>query len=408
MCAGLYSGCAVFSPKQTALSEFERERKGIDGPEGTFRPEGKSAEADYFAAGFLDRVGLRAKRRKDVEIARSHYNRGDELFNQAKTLEGGDRNNLFREAASQFELAAKNWQSSGLEQDALLMAGEAYFFAEDYSQAEQTYGELVKEYPRNPYLDHVDSRRFEIADYWLDYHKANPTSFFNVNFTDNKRPLNDTAGHGKRVLEKMRLDNPTGKIGDDATMRLAMEHFENARFEEAADAFADLRLTYPDSEHQFNAHLLELKSLLASYQGPQYSSIPITDAQKRLDQITRQFAQQARDHQQDLQEANARIRFALAERIWQQAQFRRKRSENGAAKFHYRRILKEYADTPFAEDARVELEKIVDTPDQPPQRFKALVWMFGGTTEDRPWRDELQAAQANQSSSNSGYGGQDP
>lgn len=392
-------GCSALTPGRGALSDFEKARRGIDGPSGTFRPEGKSAEADYFAAGFLDRVGLRAKKRRDIEVARSHYGRGDELFNEAKTLEGKDRQKKFRESASQYALAASNWQSSGLEQDAMLMAGEAYFFAEDYAQAEQTYADLVKEYPRNPYLDHVDSRRFEIADFWLKYNRSNPSSFFMVNFTDTKRPLNDTGGHGKRVLEKMRLDNPTGKVGDDATMRLAMEHYENERFEDAADAFADLRMTYPDSEHQFNAQLLELQSLLESYQGPLYSSIPVRDAQKRMEQLTKQFPQQANDRREELQESYAKIRFAMAERIWTQAQFRRKKSEFGAAKFHYRRILKEYSDTPFAEDAQTELDKIEAKPDLPPQRFKSLIWIFGGTTEERPWREEMEAVQAQRSDS---------
>ncbi|MEM7473449.1 MAG: outer membrane protein assembly factor BamD [Planctomycetota bacterium] len=389
------SGCSVFSPYKDAYSDYEDAKSKLEDPAGVYRPEGVSAEADYFAEGFLDRIGIRAKKRRDIQVARSQYQRADQLFEQAKAAQGPDRRDGFRAAADEYRRAASNWQSSGLEQDALLMAAEAHFFAEDYYRAEGLYADLVKEYPKNPYIDHVDSRRFEIADYWLQYDKSNPSPFVVVNFSDNKRPWNDTRGHGKRVLETVRLENPTGKIGDDATMRLAMEDYERGDFEAAADTFADLRLTYPDSEHQFNAQLLELKSLLASYQGPQYSSIPIRDAMKRIEQLRKQFPQKVQEHQQEVQEAYAQARYSMAERIWTQAKFRRRKGENGAARFHYERILNDFADTPFANQAGEQLAAIKDSPAVPPQRFKALVWLMGGTTDDKPWRDKVQGAAPN-------------
>lgn len=370
------------------MTEYEDAKSSLEGPANVYRPEGVSAESDYFAEGFLDRVGIRSKQRRDVTAARDHYKKADNLFAQAKELQGDDRRKKFRHASDEFKLAAENWQSSGLEQDALLMAAESLFFAEDYYQAEGLYAELVKEYPKNPYLDHVDSRRFTIADYWLNYDNVKPASFMAVNFSDYKRPWNDTRGHAKRILETVRIENPTGKVGDDATMRLAMESFENQDYEAAADTFADLRMTYPDSRHLFNAQLLELKSLIASYQGSNYSSVPITDALKRIDQIRKQFPQEAKQHQNEIQQAYAEARYSMAERIWQQSKYRRDRSEYGAARFHYERIINEYGDTPFANQAREQLARIKDKPAVPPQRFKTLVWLMGGSTDDRPYKND--------------------
>lgn len=388
-CSALWSqpGCAVFSAKESGLSDYDLARESIDNPEGIYRPEGVSAEKDFGSKAILEKFGLRAKRRKDIELAREYFAKGQASFEAAKALEGKARMEGFREAAEQYVLAGENWRSSGLEQDALLMAAEARFFAEDYYRAENLYAQIIKEYPRNAYIDHIEARRFEIADYWLNFDAAKKTPFAVVNFTDGRLPWNDTGGHGERVLEAMRIDNPTGKVSDDATMRLAMEKFESGDFEGAADTFADLRMTYPDSEHQFDAQFLELQSLLASYQGPRYSSIPITDAQKRVKQLARQFPEESAERNEEIQAAYAKIRFLMAERIWNQAQYRRDRSENSSAKFHFERILEEYADTPFAEQARVGLEAIADKPADPPQRFKALVWALGGTTDDRPWRE---------------------
>ncbi|MEZ6077585.1 MAG: hypothetical protein R3C56_18540 [Pirellulaceae bacterium] len=77
-------------------------------------------------------MGLTAKRRKDVTLAKARFAEGETLYDQAIAAEGTDRARLFREASTKFQEAAKNWQSSSLEQEALIWAAEAHFFAEDY------------------------------------------------------------------------------------------------------------------------------------------------------------------------------------------------------------------------------------------------------------------------------------
>lgn len=376
-------GCKMFSPNAGSLAEEAEARRVIEGPMEGYRPEGRAAESRSKPQAFWDRIT--GRNRHDVAKARAEYALGDELFNKAKDLEGEERTDAFRAAAAKYKNAAENWRSSALEQDALLMMGESYFFAEDYYKSEQAYAKLVKEYPRNRYLDHVGSRRFEIADYWLKEDGQLHKPFYMVNLTNNRLPLNDTSGHGRRVLEKMRLDDPTGKHTDDATMRLAVASFQKGDYETAADTFSDLRVTYPDSEHQFQAQFLELQSLLASYQGPLYSSVPLTDAEKRAKQILRQFPKDAQENQKELNLALAKIHYLKAERYWEQAEFRRKRQESAAARYYLERIADEYKDTPFAELAKANLEKLKDRPDDPPQYFAPLVKLFPDRGAARPW-----------------------
>lgn len=381
-------GCAAFSPRSGSMKEYNEAKRSIENPsgygDGITRPEGRTAEKATMSKAFLQRIGLQRERRRDIELARKEYGEGDAMFEKAKGLQGEERSEAFRAAAKKYQSAAKNWQSSGLEQDALMAAGESLFFAEDYSRAEEMYSKLVKEYPRNRYLDQVDSRRFEIADYWLKYDNADHKPFTVVNFTDGKRPLNDTGGHGKRVLEAMRIDNPTGRVSDDATMRLAVAQYEKGKFESAADTFADLRMTYPDSEHQFQAQYLELQSLMNSYQGPRYSPVPLDDAEKRIKQIVKQFPKEAGERQQDLNVSFAKIRYLYAEREWFGAEYRRVRGENGAAKFHYNKIISEFSDTPFAKEAEVKIAELEGLPEDPPQRFAPLVKVFGQSKAEQP------------------------
>ncbi len=194
----LATGCRMFSPNKDSLAEEAAARRAIEGD--VYRPEGRAAENRSKPQALFDRVTGRNKH--DIPKARAEYALGDEYFNKAKDLEGEERADAFRAAAGKYKSAAANWRSSALEQDALLMMGEAYFFAEDFYRSEQAYARLVKEYPRNRYLDHVGSRRFEIADYWLKEDGFKHKPFYVVNFTNGRYPLNDTGGHGKRVLEK--------------------------------------------------------------------------------------------------------------------------------------------------------------------------------------------------------------
>lgn len=384
-------GCAAFSPRSGSLKEYNEAKRSIENPsgygDGITRPEGRTAEKSSVGKGFLQKLGLQRERRKDIELARKEFREGDAMFEKAKSLQGEERSDAFRAAAKKYQSAAKNWQSSGLEQDALMAAGESLFFAEDYYRAEEMYSKLVKEYPRNRYLDQVDSRRFEIADYWLKHDIADHKPFTVVNFADNKRPWNDTGGHGKRVLEAMRIDNPTGRVSDDATMRLGVAEYEKGKFESAADTFGDLRLTYPDSEHQFQAQYLELQSLMNSYQGPRYSPVPLDEAERRVKQIVRQFPKEAAERQEELNVSFAKIRYLYAEREWFGGEYRRVRGENGSARFHYNKIIKDYADTPFAKEAETKIAELAGQPEDPPQRFAPLVKLFGQSKSEQPLFD---------------------
>ncbi len=311
----LLSGCSIFRPSSSKLPEYDAAKNAINGYEDSdgnwVRPEGVRAEKkkNSSASSALDWVpGLGAKA-IDKPAAQQAFQEGDALFEQAKNTQGDERVELFKAAGKKYKAAAKHWQSSALEQDALFMAGESYFFAEAYPDAEEFYVRLIKEYPRTPFLDRADQRRMEIALYWLQYNNADPQAFYELNFTDRRRPLNDLGKHGERVLEKMRLDNPTGRLADDATMELATEAFRKGKFQEARDTFEDLRITYPDSPHQFEAHFLGLKASMETYQGPQYAIEPLDEAEKMTKQIMKQFPIEAKEHREFLNRAYAEVRY---------------------------------------------------------------------------------------------------
>ena len=256
------------------------------------------------------------------------------------------------------------------------MAGESYFFADYYWDAETQYEMLLKKYQNSKHIDAVQPRRFAIANYWLSLHYDDPKAFYELNLVDKSLPLNGAFKHAMRVFDRIRLDDPTGKLADDATLALGKAHFAEGKFIKADEYFTDLRKTFPSSEHQFTAHFLGLKSKLEAYQGPDYSAVSLKGAEKLITQIRKQFPVEAQREREYLNEEYALLRYKLAERDFLMAKRFDRRAEYGAAKFYYSGLLDEYPETPFGERARQRIREIGGEPDVPEQPLEWVVAMF--------------------------------
>lgn len=376
-------GCAGLTPWKQE-DEYTRAKNAVEGyedREGNWvRPEGARANrrVNTDLPKFLQDIPGLGQRPVNKEEARDKYREADRIFEEAKNADGTQRRDLFRNAAKAYLAAGKAWTSSALEQDAMFMAAESYFFAEDYPKAENQYVKLVKEYPRTRWQDQVDRRRMEIGHYWLQF----PDRFYHVNFSDNKRPWNDTENHGKRVLEKMRLDSPTSRLADDVTMEIANTEFKRENWPEALDAYRDLISVYPDSPYQFDAHFLGAKSALMAYQGPQYSSEPLEQAEKLLTQMVKQFSDKSQENKDQIRDMIAEVKFRKAERLFEEAQYRANKEEYAAAKIYCDQIIEGYSDTPFAESAREIIGKGEGKPGVPTPYLSWMTTVF-------PTRDKI-------------------
>ncbi|MFM8570445.1 MAG: outer membrane protein assembly factor BamD [Pirellula sp.] len=370
------SGCSIFSPwKEDEYSRAKNAIEGYEDKEGNWiRPEGSRADkiTNSDVPKIFRKIPGLGERKVDKELAKSKLKEANEIYQAAVSSQGSDRKELFRKAAKIYIEAGKHWASSSLEQDAYFMAAESYFFAEDYPKAENYYVKLVKEYPRTRYQDRVDQRRMEIGNYWLQF----PDKFYHVNWTDKSRPWNDTQNHGKRVMENMLLDSPTGRLADDATMDIANTEFKRENWNEALDRYRDLISVYTDSPHQFDAHFLGAKSALMAYQGAQYSSEPLEQADKLLKQMVRQFPKQASERKEPIAEMLAEVKYRQAERLYDEATYRNNKQEYAAAIVYCDRILDNFADTPFADKAQAIIDNAEGKPSVPTPYLHWMTYAF--------------------------------
>jgi outer membrane protein assembly factor BamD (BamD/ComL family) len=233
-------------------------------------------------------------------------------------------------------------------------------------------------------MDTVDRRRFAIAKYWIDHHEKNPDSPITPNLLARDRPLFDKFGHAIRVFDKIRYDAPMSRLSDDATIAAGLALFREGKYQRADELFSDLRQTFPDSEHQFQAHLLGVQCKLKIYQGPDYSVTPMDEAEELIRQMARQFPQEAEEHRDFLTKAWQQVRLNKAQHDYQMARYYHRRKEFAAARQYYERVRDGYSDTSLGKESVEMLAQIADSPDKPDQPLPWLANMFPTPDREKP------------------------
>jgi outer membrane protein assembly factor BamD (BamD/ComL family) len=203
-------------------------------------------------------------------------------------------------------------------------------------------------------------------------------------FSDPKRPRFNVAGEARRVLHNIRLDDPTGKLSDDATFELANAFLKAGRYYEAADTYEDLRRNYPGSRYLFNSHMLELEARLKSYNGPAYDSTPLDKAEQLVKTIVRQFPKESQENIAILEQQAALVNNQLAQRIFELGRFHERREEYRAAQLCYAEVGEKYPDSVYASSIGEEIQKVASLPPVPGQHAEWLVNMFPDPEADKP------------------------
>jgi len=302
----------------------------------------------------------------DESVARKQFAKADELFRQSR----------YKKAAAMYRKAAARWPDSAIEEDAMFMEAECSFFSDAYPKASDLYTNLLEKYENTRHLDTVVRRQFAMGQYWDGLQRTKPHWALTPNFFDRTRPLFDTSGNALASFESVRLHDPTGPLADDSIMATANAYFLKGRYEDADYYYGLIREQYPQSEQQAMAHLLGLRAKLREYEGALYDGTTLQEADELIKTMLIQFPDQLPEERERLLTAQRAVRAQMAERNWKMAEYYAKTKHYGAARFYYRDVIKDYADTRFAEMAQQRMTEFAGEPDEPPQKFQWLVNLF--------------------------------
>jgi outer membrane protein assembly factor BamD (BamD/ComL family) len=386
-CAGVGGDRGLASMLPFSTAKKTQAEKASDGPT-TVAEKPNLVKNDR---SFLQEIGNSVSRFGPLTLPSSSKQEGNtaalanghELFQQAMAANGGKRQELFDKAAGEYDKVASRLKKSPYQEDAMFWMGESYFFADRYPKAMNTFGELIKSYPNSRHLDTISKRRFATAQYWLELNDNDGFDLY-PNLTNRRRPTVDTFGHAVRMLNRIRFDDPTGKLADDATMAAAIANYKKERFNQANILFDDLRENFPNSEHQFQAHLLQLECKRKVYEGPDYDGSVLDEAENLIKQLVLQFPNESEEKREYLQKVASDIRLRKAQQEYLLAKYYDRRKEYGAARLSYANVAREYSDTNLGSEAEKRLIALGGKPDMPAEKLQWLAELFPERKEAKP------------------------
>lgn len=295
------------------------------------------------------------------ELAKQKYAEGEKLFKDKK----------YADAAKCFATVAKRSPDTTLEEDAMYMLAESYFFDDRYPKASEAYARLIKKYENTRYLTDITPRQFAIAHYW-DM-AARKDSHWYPNLTDKTRPAIDATGHAISLYSSVTTHDPQSPLADDAVMAIGNSYFLRNRYEDASFQYDRMRKEYTNSERILEAHLLGIRAKLRSYLGPQYEISPLDDADKMIEATLTQFPVEMLGAEQERLFATKQlIRQEKAQREFQSGEYYYKIKYYRAARYYYLQTIRDFADTPFAKMAQDRLE---ETKSFPPVPYDYFGWL---------------------------------
>ena len=322
---------------------------------------------------------------EQTEEARKIFAAAEQMYQDAQGLrEAAEHDekelrragNLFVKASKQYLEAAEYWKDSALEEDALFMASEGYYAVKYYARVSELYRELLKKHEHTRHLVTIQRNRFAIAQMWLQADKQREQGFWSFNLTNESMPFNNRFDKALAILRSIGDDDPTSDLADDATMLMSHSYLRINKPEKAHETLTDLVKLFPNSEHQFLAHMLLLQTKIALYRGPEYSGVYLDQGEKLIRAMRRQFPDQAPQQSDKWDKFAKQIRYLKAEREWWVAQFYERKAEIGAARVYYREVAQNYYDTPFADRAFARLNELKNRPSKPTQPIQWLVDLF--------------------------------
>ena len=388
MCAG----CASLKTGANKVAKnFKNSNSAVESDEDPLDPLG-SRSANRLLLDDLapSQIGTTLKTRfaagENKTSAESAYAQGKQFYEQGTQAinanpDSEQHEDYFINAANKFKTAGALWPDSSLAEDAFFYQGESYFFANRYVQANRAYEGLISQYSGTRYLDRAEQRRYAIAIYWLDLKKSGASM---VSLNNAKRPKFGLATEARRILHRIRIDDPSGKLADDATFALGTAYMAINQHEDAAETFSYLRKDYPGSEHLFNSEMLELESRLKSYRGPDYDGSPLVEADRLRKQIVKQFPQESGQHVEILNQQDSLITNQLAQRDVRIGEFYEAKGQNLAAKIYYEKVQSDHSNTIFENDINQKIATVAAKPAVPAPPAQWLTNLFPDGEPEKP------------------------
>jgi outer membrane protein assembly factor BamD (BamD/ComL family) len=287
------------------------------------------------------------------------------------------RDQEYAKAAKAFsEVAEKHKNSAAVHERAIFMKAESEYEQGLYKDARDSYEEFRKAYPGSRLVPQAMQRLFAISDTWLedarrDVRRGRPSTVHRfLNFEPDRKPLFDLDGHAIETLKYVRENDPNGPLADDSLMMSAGYFFTMGDYRETENATDQLIHSYPHSEHQPQAYLLNAEAKIQAYKGANYDGKKLEEARRTLRAAAAQFPSELESERQrifreleEIRQEQAKAQFEVAEWYRRMGDLKPKESEKlyRAARLYYNYVQKSFPATKWADRAAERLAELPAT-----------------------------------------------
>ena len=231
-------------------------------------------------------------------------------------------------------------------EEAMNLAGQALINRGRYWDAYKWFERQISSYPNGAFFERALNREYLIADAFLNGRKRRALKIFRV-------PADED---GIEMLTRISTHAPGTKIAERSLLRVADFHFHRRQYVEAVDVYDEFIESHPQSGRRSYAMLQAAKSYLLSFRGVKWDDAPLLDARKRFEVFAQAFPRAA--ERENIAGILKNIHVTLGHKVYHTARFYERTKHPQAAAFYYRKVIREYPDTHWAQSARGRLERL--------------------------------------------------
>ncbi len=246
-------------------------------------------------------------------------------------------------------------------EEAMNLAGQALIGRGRYWDAYHWYERQVANYPNGAFFERALDREYLIADAFLNGRRRRALKILRVSARED----------GIDILMRISAHAPGSDLAERSLLRVADYYYGRAQYPEAIDTYDEFVKTNPQSTRRAYAMLRAARAALLSYRGVKWDDTPLLNATVRFRVLEKAFP--AVGQKEKVPEILAKIQDTLAHKIYHSGTFYQRTKHPQAAAFYFRKVIREYPASQWAQQARGKLEylgPVTVMPRQPAKRIK--------------------------------------
>lgn len=254
-----------------------------------------------------------------------------------------------KKSSKAVDLAEKftvKYPDSPLNEQALILGGQAEMNRDRFWQAYEWYEKYLTRYPSGEFYERALNREYEIGEAFL---KGKKRLVFKILWLP-------AEPEGIEILNRVAEHAPSTAIAEQSLLRIAQFHTDKKEYTEAVQAYDHYLSLFPKAPKASFAMLRAARAMYASYRGPEFDEVPLVDSQTRFREFAQRYPITA--GQEGVNEMLRLIHAGRGQRYYVTAQFYERTHHNDSALFYFKRVISEYGDTDWANKAKTDLLRL--------------------------------------------------